>query len=95
VHRLDQISAFKAANLFDFKSLALKGRRKQIGRFKIATRTKRREHLVIGSLHCHRLAVHISGTLHSSRIEALARDKPTLVWLYVDMQGLGPVAGIS
>jgi hypothetical protein len=39
---LDQISAFKAANLFDFKSLALKGRKKQIGRFKTATRTELR-----------------------------------------------------
>jgi hypothetical protein len=34
VQRLDQINAFNPANLFDFKSLALKIRKKQIGRFK-------------------------------------------------------------
>jgi len=34
VQRLDQINAFKPANLFDFKSLTLKIRKKQIGRFK-------------------------------------------------------------
>ena len=38
VQRLDQINAFKPANLFDFKSLALKIRKKQIGRLKTVTR---------------------------------------------------------
>jgi len=38
VQRLDQINAFKPANLFDFKSLTLKLRSEQIGRFKTATR---------------------------------------------------------
>jgi len=38
VQRLDQINAFKPANLFDFKSLALIIRKKQIGRFKTVTR---------------------------------------------------------
>jgi len=38
VQRLDQINAFKPANLFDFKSLALKIRKKQIGRFKTVFR---------------------------------------------------------
>jgi hypothetical protein len=38
VQRLDQINAFKPANLFDFKSLALKIRIKQIGRFKTVMR---------------------------------------------------------
>jgi len=37
VQRLDQINAFNPANLFDFKSLALKIRKKQIGRFKTVT----------------------------------------------------------
>jgi len=37
VQRLDQINALKPANLFDFKSLALKIRKKQIGRFKTVT----------------------------------------------------------
>jgi len=36
VQRLDQINAFKPANLFDFKSLTLKLRSEQIGRFKTA-----------------------------------------------------------
>src|ERR1019366_9571130 len=40
VQRLDQIKAFKPANLFDFKSLALKIRKKQIGRFKTVIRPK-------------------------------------------------------
>jgi hypothetical protein len=39
VHRLDQINAFKAANLFDFRSLTLIFWSEQIGRFKTATRT--------------------------------------------------------
>jgi hypothetical protein len=38
VQRLDQINAFNPANLFDFKSLALKIRKKQIGRFKTVFR---------------------------------------------------------
>src|SRR6266567_1298819 len=38
VQRLDQINAFNPANLFDFKSLALKIRKKQIGRFKTVIR---------------------------------------------------------
>ena len=38
VQRLDQINAFNPANLFDFKSLALKIRKKQIGRFKTVMR---------------------------------------------------------
>ena len=38
MQRLDQINAFKPANLFDFKSLALKIRKKQIGRFKTVIR---------------------------------------------------------
>lgn len=38
VHRLDQINAFKPANLFDFKSLALRIRKKQIGWFKTVFR---------------------------------------------------------
>jgi hypothetical protein len=38
VQRLDQINAFKPANLFDLKSLALKGQKKQIGRFKTVIR---------------------------------------------------------
>jgi hypothetical protein len=38
VQRLDQINAFNPANLFDFKSLALKFRKKQIGRFKTVIR---------------------------------------------------------
>jgi hypothetical protein len=41
VQRLDQINAFKPANLFDFKSLALKIRKKQIGRFKTVIRPQR------------------------------------------------------
>jgi hypothetical protein len=41
VQRLDQINAFKPANLFDFKSLALKIRIKQIGRFKTVMRPLR------------------------------------------------------
>jgi hypothetical protein len=40
VHRLDQINAFKPANLFDFESLTLKIRKKQIGRFKTVIRTE-------------------------------------------------------
>jgi hypothetical protein len=40
VQRLDQINAFKPANLFDFKSLALKIRKKQIGRFKTGARNR-------------------------------------------------------
>jgi hypothetical protein len=39
VQRLDQINAFMPANLFDFKSLALKIRKKQIGRFKTVIRS--------------------------------------------------------
>jgi hypothetical protein len=42
VQRLDQINAFKPANLFDFKSLALKIRKKQIGRFKTVIRPEGR-----------------------------------------------------
>jgi len=38
VQGLDQINAFKPANLFDFKSLMLKSRKKQIGRFKTVFR---------------------------------------------------------
>jgi len=38
VQKLDQINAFNPANLFDFKSLALKIRKKQIGWFKTVTR---------------------------------------------------------
>jgi hypothetical protein len=38
VQRLDQINAFNPANLFDFKSLALKIRKKPIGRFKTVLR---------------------------------------------------------
>jgi hypothetical protein len=38
VQRLDQINAFNPSNLFDFKSLALKIRKKQIGRFKTVIR---------------------------------------------------------
>jgi len=38
VQRLDQINAFNPANLFDFNSLALKIRKKQIGRFKTVIR---------------------------------------------------------
>ncbi len=38
VQRLDQINALKPANLFDFKSLTLKFRIEQIGRFKTALR---------------------------------------------------------
>jgi|ERR1051326_6433766 hypothetical protein len=40
VQRLDQINAFKPANLFDFKSLALKIRKNQIGRFKTVIRAQ-------------------------------------------------------
>jgi hypothetical protein len=43
VQRLDQINAFKPANLFDSQSLALKIRKKQIGRFKTVFRP---EHLL-------------------------------------------------
>jgi len=42
VQRLDQINAFKPANLFDFKSLALRIRKKQIGRFKTVFRVANR-----------------------------------------------------
>jgi serine/threonine protein kinase len=42
VQRLDQINAFKPADLFDFKSLTLKFRSEQIDRFKTVIRTKRR-----------------------------------------------------
>jgi hypothetical protein len=38
VQRLDQINALKPAKLFDFKSLTLKFRSEQIGRFKTANR---------------------------------------------------------
>ena len=38
VHRLDQINALKPANLFDFRSLTLKFRSEQIGRFKTVIR---------------------------------------------------------
>jgi hypothetical protein len=41
VQRLDQINGFKPANPSDFKSLALKIRKKQIGRFKTVIRAKR------------------------------------------------------
>jgi len=40
VQRLDQINAFKPANLFDFKSLALKIRKRQLGRFKTVIRAE-------------------------------------------------------
>jgi hypothetical protein len=40
VQRLDQINAFNPANLFDFKSLPLKIRKKQIGRFKTVVRSE-------------------------------------------------------
>ena len=40
MQRLDQINAFKPANLFDSKSLALRIRKKQIGRFKTVYRGK-------------------------------------------------------
>jgi hypothetical protein len=40
VQRLDQINAFKRANLFEFKSLALKIQSEQIGPFKTAIRTE-------------------------------------------------------
>jgi hypothetical protein len=39
VHRLDQINALKRANLFEFKSLTLKLRSKQIGPFKTVIRS--------------------------------------------------------
>jgi hypothetical protein len=55
VQRLDQINAFKPANLFDFKSLALKIRKKQIGRFKTVIRTAvvvpRFQHVAIAPRH--------------------------------------------
>jgi hypothetical protein len=38
VQRLDQINPFKPANPFDFKSLTLKFRSEQIGRFKTTIR---------------------------------------------------------
>ena len=38
VQRLDQINRFKPANPFDFKSLTLKFRSEQIGRFKTTIR---------------------------------------------------------
>ena len=38
MQRLDQINCFNPANLFDFNSLALKIRKKQIGRFKTVSR---------------------------------------------------------
>ena len=38
MQRLDQINAFKHANLIDFESLALKIRTKQIGLFKTVIR---------------------------------------------------------
>jgi len=41
VQRLDQINRFKAANPFDFKSLTLKFRSEQIGRFKTTNRSER------------------------------------------------------
>jgi hypothetical protein len=45
VQRLDQINAFKRANLFEFKSLALKIQSEQIGPFKTAIRSEvRRGH---------------------------------------------------
>jgi hypothetical protein len=40
VHRLDQINAFKQANPFDFESLALTIRKKQIGLFKTVIRSE-------------------------------------------------------
>ena len=46
MQRLDQINAFKPANLSDFKSLTLKFRREQIDRFKIVTRPERHFDLV-------------------------------------------------
>ena len=42
VQRLDQINALKPANLFDSKSLTLKFRSEQIGRFKTAIRPEQR-----------------------------------------------------
>ena len=38
VHRLDQINALKPANQLDFKSLTLRAKGKQIGRFKTVIR---------------------------------------------------------
>ncbi len=48
VQRLDQINAFKPANLFDFKSLTLKFRREQIDRFKIVIRTEANARAFVG-----------------------------------------------
>jgi hypothetical protein len=42
VQRLGQINPFKPANLFDFKSLTLKFRSEQIGRFKMTIRSEQR-----------------------------------------------------
>jgi hypothetical protein len=49
VHRLDQINAFKPANLFDFKSLALRIRSKQIDPFKTVTRPEVTGQLLAGA----------------------------------------------
>jgi hypothetical protein len=48
VQRLDQINAFNPANLFDFKSLALKFRKKRIGRFKTVIRQQSNVSLASG-----------------------------------------------
>ncbi len=50
MQRLDQINALKPANLFDFKSLALKIRKKQIGRFKTVNRQEHRRWFELRSL---------------------------------------------
>ncbi len=53
VQRLDQINAFKPANLFDFKSLTLKFRREQIDRFKIVIRPRSKSVTAGEPLRCH------------------------------------------
>jgi len=53
VQRLDQINAFKQANLFDFESLALKIRKKQIGLFKTVIRPHIVSEAEVSRLLCH------------------------------------------